>query len=103
MGITNDGRDEIMEPLWGNKYKVILDSDGTDNCQGLRCFTDGSKSESGAGAGICIAAGSYIYRTRAFGLPQYSTIAQAEMRAIGHACKQLKEVLDANPDLGNYF
>ena len=76
---------------------------GNDEYKGLRCYTDGSKTKTGAGAGICVVAGSHILKTRSLGLSKHSTVMQTEVRAITLACKQLGETLESSVELREDF
>ena len=72
---------------------------GTDIYKGLRCYTDGSKTKTGAGAGICIAVGNHILKTRAHGLSKHATVMQTELQAIKLACNHLETLLEEKPEL----
>ena len=63
-------------------YKVTQHSDGKDMSSGIRCYTDGSKTEYGVGSGLCIIENDKVIKTRAIGLTGQSTVFQAEIQAI---------------------
>ena len=91
--------DDINEPLWERNYEVFPDSEGTDIFKGLRCYTDGSKTPNGCGAGTCIAIGSQIMHTRSYGLSKHATVFQTEAKAITLACSNLDLLIRDRPDL----
>ena len=101
--LPKEERDEINEPIWNKAYTVDESHEGTDVYKGLRCYTDGSKTKTGAGAGICIAAGSHIMRTRAHGLSKHATEMQAELHAIRLACGHLATIIEEQPELKTDF
>ena len=101
IGLPLGDPDEINEPIWEKGYIANTDSDGTDIFKGLRCYTDGSKTSNGCGAGTCIAIGSVVLHTRSYGLSNHSTVFQTEARAITLACSNLTQLLKSRPDLEN--
>ena len=99
LGIPAMDSDTINNtPTWEKEY-FILGSDGSDSYEGLRCYTDGSKTRHGVGAGICIMNEDRIVRTRSLGLPTYGTVYQAELYAIKQACGLIKSTLTKKPEL----
>ena len=97
--IPSEERDEINEPVWDKPYLVDNKHEGTDIYKGLRCYTDGSKTKSGAGAGVCIAVGNHILRTRSHGLSKHATVMQTELHAIRLACEHIADILDSRADI----
>ena len=98
-GFEDAERDEINQPLWDCEYTVDTEHLGTDVYKGLRCYTDGSKTKTGAGAGICMAVGNHILRTRAHGLSKHATVTQTELEAIKIACTHITALLEENEEL----
>lgn len=92
-------RDEIDEPTWDKQYEVDMGFEGNDEHKGLRCYTDGSKTRTGSGAGTCIAIGSVILRSRAYPIPRHATVTQTEIKAITLACQDIRAVLDTREDI----
>ena len=69
-------------------------NNGMDQYKGLRCYTDGSKTCGGTGAGFCVAEHNSILKSRAFGLTPSATVFQAEAKAIELAAKELSTLLE---------
>ena len=65
---------------------------GCDTTYGIRCYTDGSKSSRGTGAGGCIMRDDKVTKTRAYGLTDSTTVFQGELHAIKMAANTIKEV-----------
>ena len=57
----------------------------------ITCYTDGSRTDSGSGAGYIITTNNNntILEERSFKLPDYCTVFQTELTAINEACKYL--------------
>ena len=57
----------------------------------ITCYTDGSRTDSGTGAGYIITTNNNntTLEERSFGLPDYCTVYQTELTAIIEACKYL--------------
>ena len=57
----------------------------------ITCYTDGSRTDSGSGAGYIITTynNNTILEERSFKVPDYCTVYQTELTAINEACKYL--------------
>ena len=87
-GIDKLTSDEIPKTkIWETAYEVIKPGAGSDTSDGLRIYTDGSKTANGTGAGVCIMRDDKVIKSRAFNLPDYCTVFQAELAAIREGCK----------------
>ena len=78
---------------WEQGYTIQKPGQGQNVETGLRGYTDGSKTSQGTGAGVCIMDDQKIIRTRAFNLPDYCTVFQAEIAAIKEGCKLIPKNL----------
>ena len=96
MGLTALKSHKIdTHPIWEVNYKVI-DMDGSDRYQGLRCYTNGSKTNQGVGSGVCVMIHTHIMKTRWYKIVKLGTVFQAELYAIKRACELIKEVKQTN-------
>ena len=88
----------IPTMMLGRNFTVT--TPGTDTIQNIidnipsetiTCYTDGSRTYSGSGAGYIIATdnNNTTLEKRSFKLPDYSTVYQTELTAIIEACKYL--------------
>ena len=90
MGLIKGKCDKINTiPIWEKNY-TILKSDGSDNYQGYRCYTDGSKTKHGTGSGACLMIHTHVLRTRCYGLAEHANVFQAELYAIKKAIGVMK-------------
>ena len=79
--------DELPETKkWSRLYEVDTDfQKGEPTYSTIKCFTDGSKLNDNAGAGLCVMIGNRIVEKVSFPLGKYATVFQAEMLAIHKA------------------
>lgn len=70
------------ERIWEKGYHTEVSRAGPDILQGVRCYTDGSKTKFGTGSGICLMNDDKVVAARAFGLSKTTTVFQAELHAI---------------------
>ena len=90
--LWNIASDTINKELvWEKNYTTSNTKHGNDIGQGNRCYTDGSKTSRGTGAGFCIMKDDKVQRTRAFALSKNATVFQAEIHAIRRAIPFIRE------------
>ena len=95
LGMLDVTSDEInKEQIWVKRYKTTISKYGNDISSGLRCYTDGSRTRNGTGAGVCLMRDERILRTRAYGLSKTTTVFQAEMHAIKMATSLIKSTFE---------
>ena len=83
--ITTPGTDTIE---YRDSLQNIIDNIPSET---ITCYTDGSRTDSGSGAGYIITTDNNktTLDERSFKLPDYSTVYQTELTAIIEACKYL--------------
>ena len=88
-GIDKLKSDEMPNTrLWHQAYNVSKPESGLDCREGLHIYMDGSKTKVGTGTGVCVMDEDRIIKTRrAYNLPNYCTVFQAELAAIREGCK----------------
>ena len=84
--------DHTHERVWERNFTINI-GQGGDITHGNRCYTDGSKTIHGSGAGVCMIKDSKVVRTRAYGLSKTSTVFQAELHAIKMSTVIIKETV----------
>ena len=69
----------------------------------ITCYTDGSRTDSGSGAGYIITTenNNTTLEERSFNLPDYCTVYQTELTAIIEACKYLSTYTDTHIIIGS--
>ena len=82
--------------IWEQNYKMVDFNKGEDILIGYRCYTDGSKTKSGSGSGLCIMNDNLVVKTRALGLTRNATVFQSELQAIRLACSLIPECIPKN-------
>ena len=74
LGLFDRQPDKIdKQLLWDKKYSTHISKLGFDIEQGFRCYTDGSKTKDGLGAGFCIIDHEKVKKTRAFPMQNHTT------------------------------
>ena len=86
---TRQNRQTIMGE---KKISTPISKHGTDIEQGFRCYTDGSKTKEGLGAGFCIMEHGKV-KTRAFLMQNHTTVFQSEIHAIRMAVPFIKQIV----------
>ena len=100
LGLLNSQPDKMgKERIWQQNYKTCITKSGHDIQYGLRCYTDGSKTARGTGAGFCIMEGNKILKTRAFGLTKTATVFQAELHAIRMAVPFIESTFETGSEI----
>ena len=88
----------ISRPDWSTRHHatwgwrlITLHLTGTHASETITCYTDGSRTDSGSGAGYIITTNNNntTLEERSFKLPDYCTDYQTKLTAIIEACKYL--------------
>ena len=113
LNIPQTAKKDLMTPTMnlGQKFLIIKPGNNMmeyrDNLQQtidnlpseyITCYTDGSKTDAGSGAGLIITTdnnNTIIYES-SIKLPDYCTVFQAELVAISEACKHLITTTNTN-------
>lgn len=89
--LPNAPTDKIpMKKIWETNYEVEI-KEGSDYYTGTRCYTDGSKTSTGTGTGVCFMENDFITKTRCKGLSDHTTVFQSELEGLQLACHILNE------------
>ena len=90
--VTTPGTDNTA---YRDSLQNIIDNITSET---ITCYTDGSRTDSGSGAGYIITTNNNntILEERSFKLPDYCTVYQTELTAIHEACKYLSTYTHTN-------
>ena len=77
---------------WDKNFTVEIGA-GLDSACYTSCYTDGSKTTHGSGAGVCLIRGDKVIKTRAYGLSKHTTVFQSELHAIKMATSIIRDCI----------
>ena len=100
LGLLNKVKDNIgKEHVWEKRYQTSITKTGGDISNRLRCYTDGSRTNNGTGAGFCLMEGNKVTKTRSYPLSKSATVFQAEIYAIRMAVPFIRHIFPEGSDI----